>query len=198
MQLAPELLPYEHKVVTEVALCLGTQNTTLSTPESKREVTRLCANATALALYHMDIDRVRYMLAAYHRVRLAKIQRWAYYFMTVKGEQEAVTRMCAEEQEFWRGYLALKGGHLYTSTLSRLPPAEAALSVETERLLGTGPALRRHVYVRVLAPDLGDLPPPQWSTNQNTVTLGEGEGKIISYAWPGLSDLVNQGKVELG
>lgn len=71
------------------------------------------------SLYQMDIDRVKFTIASYLRVRLAKIKEQVMFLLPAKGVKNPL--LSVQEQRFAERYKDLKFMHFNSSGLSQLP-----------------------------------------------------------------------------
>jgi GINS complex subunit 4 len=110
---APEVLPYAE---AEVALLL--EKMAIQEEASHEGATSSVANAFLHAVYMMEISRLRFLLNAYLRTRLHKIEQHALYFATHEAERDA--RLSPAEQAYVRSFRDLVAGHFDASFLGRL------------------------------------------------------------------------------
>jgi GINS complex subunit 4 len=98
------------------------------------------------ALYSTDVDRVRYLLAAYLRCRLFKIRNHAAHLWTLTELRR--TRLSKEENEFLREIIEAQFGHWKMSGLAALPKEYGVESVVKDPEVRRGPSLRSYVLAR--------------------------------------------------
>lgn len=65
---APELLEFQADVVRDLAATLDAQAKSLAEPDARR-------GPFVQGLYQLDVDRVKFIVAAYLRTRLGKVRR---------------------------------------------------------------------------------------------------------------------------
>ena len=75
---SPELLYYESDVVEEVKAAVDARQEKLNELNRSSEMQFLCA------LLQMELDRINFVLHAYHRCRLKKLEKYATYIITSK------------------------------------------------------------------------------------------------------------------
>ena len=69
-------------------------------------------------IYQMDLDRVKYVLTDYLRVRLKKIQRFVFF---LTSSNELLGRLSKAEVKFAKTYLKIAMGHFEKSVLQHIP-----------------------------------------------------------------------------
>lgn len=204
---APEVLPFPTALVEGLQSMLKEQEEAVAAmPTSGPDA----VNPAISTGYHMDIQRVRFLLAAYHRTRLLKvrrssswcahdphsprrlqIQRWALH---VTSEPELTARLSRHEKGFAREFLRVRHGHLQDSVLAHLAPAYRAL-VGHERGVLDGPPLGTHVAALPLE-DLGEVVlGGGGEEGGEPMDMPQGQAKILPYA--SVRDLLLAGKLRL-
>jgi len=102
-------------------------------------------------LYQMDLDRIRFVIADYHRIRLDKIQRFARSLLM--GD-DASSALSPAEHQFAERFISLEDALFHDSLLRHLPDA---LQSPTEEMVGAPGRARptmerpdpdRHVFCR--------------------------------------------------
>lgn len=90
----------------------------------------------------MELERIKYVLRCYLKLRLKKLQRFAMYVV----DRDLFDRLSPQESEFITNYCDLLGDHLSKMFLCQLPdrlqPLNDAQMIEQ-------PPLDRHVFVYV-------------------------------------------------
>eukprot|EP01094_Clydonella_sp_ATCC50884_P028683 TRINITY_DN8686_c0_g1_i1.p1 TRINITY_DN8686_c0_g1~~TRINITY_DN8686_c0_g1_i1.p1 ORF type:complete len:195 (+),score=80.59 TRINITY_DN8686_c0_g1_i1:208-792(+) len=138
---APEILPFETQVVTEVRSLLSNQEQVIADLASSD-------NFTSNVL-QMELDRVRYCLSSYLRCRLVKIEKFSHLI----DEDEEVQELLAEEEVVYaRKFSRLVHRHLKSSFLDALPRPFAG----TRDLPVLSVDVDKHVLC-VVAEDIGDV-----------------------------------------
>lgn len=139
---APELLKCETELVNLVGRAVEAQEETLSIePQNPQE------HFTG-RLYQLDLDRVKYLLAAYLRTRLLKIQSQIMQIVTY----DLTEILSPEEYEFAEKYYSIKRNHFTKSFLKELPGNLRELNQKQPgelKDMNEGPDLRKFVFVRV-------------------------------------------------
>ncbi|PVD29492.1 hypothetical protein C0Q70_08743 [Pomacea canaliculata] len=101
-----------------------------------------------ISLHRMEIDRVRFVISSYLRLRLSKIEKFTSYSFEKeekRGENQAPLLSEAEE-EFAKRYLESIKGHFNTLALRHMPPIMQSMEKE---LAGVKPNLDSYVFLRV-------------------------------------------------
>lgn len=85
---SPELLYYETDVVADVKLAIEDRQTRLNElRQNTRDLTFLCT------LLQMELERIKFVVHSYHRVRLKKLEKYAIHIITAKQ-----TDRCSEAE----------------------------------------------------------------------------------------------------
>lgn len=109
-RVAPELQPYNATLVTEISeLCATLEQIILGLSEPRQQISR-----EALV---MDLSRVQYLLRAYHRTRLRKIEKHALHYC----DGEPMELMSDKEREWALNYVLMWGRHMTQSVTRHLP-----------------------------------------------------------------------------
>jgi len=136
-------------------------------------------------LYHVDLSRVRFALAAYARARLGKIIAQA-------GHVDR-DRLGPAEARFLDRFNDLVAKHHEHALLRDLPPEATEDLVDIPAAASATPPMDAFVFVNVVADDLGDV--PVGVTDHDTSELTKGDTYVLPYAR--VKDLVLDGQVEL-
>ena len=107
-----------------------------------------CATPEAQARAHvheLELARVRYVLRAYLRRRLAKLERYAFFALASQLDERLLS---PAERAFVRQYAELLGAHLRRAFLAQLPPALQSL---TDRPMVTAPVSYFNYYYYYLS-----------------------------------------------
>jgi len=170
-KLAPDILPYESGVVQRVR-----KNCVAQT--RPKELKRGAEDLHALRehLYELDEERVRYRLAEYWRVRLAKIQNYSIH---VLSDPALLMRLSPFEQQFAKGYSDLLEKHLAENVANLLPPPCSSLLFELDEespSIVPRPNLGVHVIAQILEPDFGVL-----SADDDASNYEVGSAVVVQY-----------------
>lgn len=179
---SPELLPFQDEVVTDLSQALKEQQEILDS------ATFAVSDLGFAALYQMEVDRVRYLLASYHRVRLAKLKKFVMYILSSRDVFEG--RLSAQEKTFVTRYADLKEAHFRASALDQLDDRLRSLD-EPEMI--SEPNMGEWVFCRVLK-DQEDFIPADAPTSE-PITMNRGDSLVIKYS--AIRSLLADGAVEL-
>lgn len=176
---SPELLPFATELVGSLTEMMKIQEVEVAKLDAHKMI-------AAIALgYQLDIQRMRYLIAAYLRTRLLKIQRWATHLIS---DADMKSRLSPAELDFAKSFVATRMGHLQASVLNHLPVVYRALVGEEASVL-EGPDLNTHVTAWPLE-NLGDI-----MLDDEPMDMPAGRAKILSYRH--VRDYVAAGKVRL-
>ena len=145
-------------------------------------------------IYHAELNRVRFMLRAYYRTRLFKIEQ---HVVHVVKEDDVFARLSAEEQEYAKNYTNMVEEH-FGSVLGQLPERYTSMlqqieEEETEFDMVPEPNLDKHVFCRVKE-DRGDfiIDPDD---PENTLDLVHNDIIMVRYRF--IKALLEEDAVEL-
>lgn len=153
-RLSPEVLPYEHDLVSRVRDALARHDAAAADLErahgdAAKPATVACAAA---------MSRCKYLLAAYHRARLHKVEACAAALLDTPGALDGnggAALLSPAEAAHARDYFLVTGRHLKQAAARRLPPQFDSLvrqsAASSGRDMVSGPNLDVHVVVRALA-----------------------------------------------
>eukprot|EP01104_Vermistella_antarctica_P006271 TRINITY_DN16988_c0_g1_i1.p1 TRINITY_DN16988_c0_g1~~TRINITY_DN16988_c0_g1_i1.p1 ORF type:complete len:215 (-),score=30.66 TRINITY_DN16988_c0_g1_i1:151-795(-) len=172
---APELLPFASDVVPYFHDKVQEQEDQLAGLNPEDESDRICS-----AFIQMEINRVRYLLRAYLRARLSKIEQ--FHSFLLNGDQD---RLSEEEANFLEGYSTLVGSHLGTSVLDKLPEKHRSVDDVATR----GPDMNKHMICRIRKNFEGFV------VKGEAIDLVRNQLFVIRYSL--IRDLLEDGVVEL-
>ena len=124
---APALLPFKRVAFARLKRVMDARVREAERKEARQAAasltpTQLTRNEMRAAALQMDIDRVRYVLAAYVRARLRKVERFAQHLLEQRalGKVDASALLCDAEWEHAERYESLRVASLKRSVVSRL------------------------------------------------------------------------------
>lgn len=175
---SPEILPYKQDVVNETKAALEAAEDLIDVATGEREtdengvVTASDSDRLIQHIQEMEVERVRYLLVLYHRVRLAKIEKFLLNIDRERisaashagepslssaslsqpdGAEPAATgiigRLSDGEKVFAFRLAHATKQHLASSLMNRLPPTHKKLPQEA--LVDEGSALDKFVFLSV-------------------------------------------------
>lgn len=182
----PELLPYETRVVESVMKSLRAQWALISA----RQAQWTGRDSYMRDLLSMEADRVGYMLKAYLRVRLFKIQKFARHYLLTSFHL-----LSLPEQNFARNLLQISDEGFKSMFLRHLPQEDDYFQSLTAREDPGGdmvrrPDLDRAVFIHVNEP-IGSIS----VGGDETATLEKDRNYIARYDL--VRDLLVDGRINL-
>eukprot|EP01095_Lingulamoeba_sp_RSL-Kostka_P004060 TRINITY_DN1514_c0_g1_i1.p1 TRINITY_DN1514_c0_g1~~TRINITY_DN1514_c0_g1_i1.p1 ORF type:complete len:195 (-),score=47.60 TRINITY_DN1514_c0_g1_i1:54-638(-) len=177
---APELLQYESELIEDIQDELRLNDEKLQIDEEDGNgFSRLEKN---LLLLHYD--RVKYILTAYLRVRLKKIEK---YIQTILKTEELLDLLSDKEKNFAEQYALMIENHFKKIVLNKLP--EDLQSLTNDDMLPL-PNLETHIICRVKE-DIGEF------LLDNGVTIEMDKNNIMIIKYKSIQGLFLQDRVEL-
>lgn len=192
---APELLPFEADLVSRVTEQVEHQEGTVSSARAAAAAGSGAGADDLMAhIYHAELNRVRFLLRAYYRTRLFKIERNAVH---VLKEPEVLERLSEQEREYATNYANAVEEH-FGAALGQMPDRYASMLQQIEEEDGEwdmvpSPNLDAHVFARVRE-DRGEfiIDPDD---PENTMDLTQGDILMIRYRL--IKRLLEEGGVDL-
>ncbi|KAL9936112.1 hypothetical protein V8E36_004954 [Tilletia maclaganii] len=189
---APDLLQWKGDVVESVIDQIEQQVTILDSlsadPSTSQE------EHFRLSLVQLDVERARWLLKAYLRTRLRKIETFAKHIISNPNTQH---RLSDVELGYVKKYNELQTAHLTASVLSYLPASMRGLADNVAGLSG-GPSGNM-----VVQPDLDEPAFIRCRRDCGQLRLPDGEmvelvqGSIHLLRYSSVQYLVEQGRVEM-
>ena len=126
---APELLPFEADLVSRVTEQVEHQEGTVSSARAAAAAGSGAGADDLMAhIYHAELNRVRFLLRAYYRTRLFKIERNAVH---VLKEPEVLERLSEQEREYATNYANAVEEH-FGAALGQMPDRYASMLQQIE------------------------------------------------------------------
>lgn len=176
-KMAPEILPYASDLVMELT----------SRVEDRQDMIDETEEAFDAIIYQMEADRIKYVLTAYLRTRIRKIQRFVFH---VTSSSEFLNRLSPAEYKFAKNFLDLLGKHFDKSVLQLIPKRFRNLDEAAKAM--PRPNLDNFVFCNVNR-DIGEIS-LGGLTNQ-IVDLVQGDTYILKYR--DIRSFVEDGSVRL-
>ncbi|KAL2920042.1 GINS complex subunit [Polyrhizophydium stewartii] len=142
---APELLPFQHNTVAALRDILEKQQDELDSREFSTP-----DDAFIKYVSQLELERIRFVLRSYMRIRLRKIERFSQYLVT---DPEQRFKLSDAELDFAEGFQHLVGTYHRQSFLDMLPADMQAL--DDPEMIGR-PPMKNAVFCRVNQ-DVGEL-----------------------------------------
>ncbi|KAK9826391.1 hypothetical protein WJX81_006951 [Elliptochloris bilobata] len=187
-KVAPELLDYQGDLVTRVEELIKHQETLLADAEQTPvgELVRL--------MRAQSLTRARYLLRAYLRTRLLKLERFC---VSVLNDPAKLDQLSPAENQYAQDYFYEEGRGVKEAVLQHMPEnfqsvlkQHSKLSLEKDIM--PAPNLDAYVFVRVLA-DCGQV--AMDAAGDETVELSEGDLLVTRYR--GIRDLLRDKWLQL-
>mmetsp|Transcript_60183 Transcript_60183/g.130518 ORF Transcript_60183/g.130518 Transcript_60183/m.130518 type:complete len:235 (+) Transcript_60183:58-762(+) len=163
---APEVLPFDGEVVENLSEVVEFVSETL---EDERAEEIQDPNDPDCSLRRMDLERVKYVLRDYLRIRLWKLSQWPQHYLEPNN-----LRFLSDAERLWlREFWDVKKEFLDHRLLKALPLPKQGLSDTIDLLdMVRRPALDKHVYARILG-DVGPVEIPPSFTQDSSGSLPE-------------------------
>ncbi|KAH6561731.1 hypothetical protein BASA50_000503 [Batrachochytrium salamandrivorans] len=176
---APVLLPYQHKMVEELRSITETQQ-----EELHSRYMASAASNFARFICGLELERIKFVLRSYLRLRLTKIQKTTNYLLS-----DPELRMCMSDEEllFAERFQNLVDTYHRASYIGQLP--KTFQSLENDEML-MKPNLDDAVFCRVTQ-DVGDLQ----INDMETVLMKKDQMYLLRYSK--IRPLVEDNKVDL-
>lgn len=179
---APELLRFATEAVEQLSEVVEYVAEGLEEERANGEAEPGGGDACLYLLRCTDMDRVKYLLRDYLRIRLWKIRRYPQHYL----EPTSNELLSKAEREFLRNYWQLKSQYLDHKMLCALPEIKQKLDDQVDMLdMTRRPGLDKHVYVRIegdvdpidITPSAGQTP----SSQRSSLSLNRGETYLLRY-----------------
>ncbi|KAG6599762.1 DNA replication complex GINS protein SLD5 [Phytophthora cinnamomi] len=123
---APEILPYNEEMVTEMLEQVRNQQEYVdSVYEDRAQLTE--EKSFVNKLYQMEIDRLRYMVSSYLRTRLRKIEKFAVHILS---DPVRTQRLSLKERNFAQQFVLLCESHVNELALNKFADEHRSLTAE--------------------------------------------------------------------
>eukprot|EP00948_MAST-09A_sp_MAST-9A-sp1_P000049 g49.t1 len=178
---SPEIQPFKQGLV---ALVQGLLENNQAIIHEEFNKSKGVDEAFTASIYQMEVDRIRFLLAAYLRARLAKIEASA---SLIDSSDELRSRLGPKEKRYLDQYLSIYERHLDNSVLNSLSKKIQNLA---EIPIPT-PDLNKHVFCKVLK-TIGEV---RVERTDEPITLEEGQIYLMRYE--SIKKFLRDGDVEL-
>lgn len=159
---APELLPFKTTVVENLSEVIEFVGEDLD--EERADEEDADPNDPSLMLRSAELERVRYVIRDYLRIRLWKLTQWPQHYM----ERDNMVLLSDAERNFLREYWHNKKKFFESRLLGALPPSKQGLDEKADLMdMVRRPYLSKFVYARVIG-DLGPIQVPQSLTQDSS------------------------------
>ncbi|XP_070500856.1 DNA replication complex GINS protein SLD5 [Chironomus tepperi] len=174
---APDILPYQSEMIE---LMMGQ----LSHMEENLQA--IPSNDFRKIAHKMELERIKFIIAAYLRCRLQKIEDFTQYIISEEMKRSAENKRLSEaETKFAEDYFESIEKHFQQLALRHIPPQQDDVSKRIIR-----PNLMSNVFIKVIK-SCGVVV----NTNDEEVDLSENSIHMLPYQL--VCELVNKGDVIL-
>jgi len=144
-----------------------------------------------LRLQQVEIERIRFVLRAYLRTRIKKIEECVQYYL--RDEHQSI--MTENELAYAKRFSEMVEKHFHNSVLNDIPETLRALDTKTEEIdMVPVPKENAHVFIRVKE-EIGDyIVDP---ANEEDTTIPLEKDNVLMIAYSSVRPLVKSHKVEL-
>ncbi|KIK80575.1 hypothetical protein PAXRUDRAFT_158300 [Paxillus rubicundulus Ve08.2h10] len=184
---APDILPTEEDLLSRLLDHIRSQSETVqllrSDPSSSEE------EHFRIMLAQTEVERVKFVVRSYLRIRLFKIEKFARYIMT---NPEVQQRLSESEVDHARRFARLTDQHFYHSVLQSLPESQQTLDDQPPFVpsMVTEPDKTRAVFAHAR-----QNCPPVRLPDGTALKMQKGHISLTPYSV--VEQLVTRGEVEL-
>lgn len=182
-KLSPEILPNKMEYVD----CMLEQ-----IKQMEENIEKLRKDDIRIEIHRMEIERIRYVITSYLRIRVEKIEKFGLDIIQQDAERSTENAyLSPDETSYARSYLKSIDNH-FDKYLSLLPPNLRTLE-DSKKLIR--PDLNSYVFIRS-AKDVANVYIKDMSENkEDEFVLDEGSQHILPYE--SIAEFVKNGDVEL-
>jgi GINS complex subunit 4 len=188
---SPELLPFAAEAVDQVSILVRSQHDVVADADSPR-------HKDMRDIVQLDADRAEFIIKAYLRIRLVKIQKYASYYIEKESH-----KLSPSERTFAIKLVSIQAAHFKSSFLHCLPPNDDFQSISNPNDISgnmlASPDLSCFVFINVLNDNEPHLSSHNivcgTKTNTYTLTLNKGSSYLVKYA--DVRGLLEQSKIIL-
>ncbi|KAL8592132.1 hypothetical protein ACOMHN_033503 [Nucella lapillus] len=148
-----------------------------------------------VSLHRMEVDRIRFIVASYLRLRLQKIEKYTNHVLWREDQKQENDEplMSDAEREFARKFQAARKGHFDTLALKHMPPNMQSAEKE---MTGVKPKLDSYIFLRVNENTENVLVEEDTlEAGEEIIDMEKGDQHIIRYK--PIASLVHSGAVSL-
>jgi len=192
---APELLPFNERVVCNISEVIEFVGEEIDQDRMEEDQD---PNDPDIALRSKDLERVKYVLRDYLRIRLWKLAQWPQHYL----ERNNITLLSDAERTFLREHWHHKKMFFESRLLAALPPSKQSLDDKIDLLdMVRRPPVDKYIYARIME-EVGELDVPATtltqqetqSSRRESVTKGHTYLLHYSVIRPFLIDPVHAGE----
>lgn len=176
---AVQLLPYEEAIVDMVMSQLVHMEDNLASTNK---------NDMLYIAHRMEVERIRYVLASYHRCRLQKIEEYTFHILEEESKRpEGDKRLSAGESQFATDFYKSMESHFNQLAVRHMPQNHQ----DDEHVRRVVPNVDGHVFIRAKESVA------EFSISADHETINIAAGSIHMFKYRNVEPLVLEGIVEL-
>uniref|UniRef100_A0A8D8KZC8 DNA replication complex GINS protein SLD5 n=2 Tax=Culex pipiens TaxID=7175 RepID=A0A8D8KZC8_CULPI len=176
---AVQILPYEEPIVDMVLSQLVYMEENLASTNK---------NEMLYIAHRMEVERIRYLLASYHRCRLQKIEEYTFHILDEESKRAAgEKRLSAGELQFATDFYKSVESHFHQVAVRHMPRS----CQDDENIRKVVPNLDSHVFVRAKENVA------EFSISADHETINVAAGSVHMFKYRDVEPLVLEGIVEL-
>lgn len=176
---AVQVLPYEEAIVDMVMSQLVYMEENLANTNK---------NEMLYIAHRMEVERIRYVLASYHRCRLQKIEEYTFHILEEEAKRPPdAKRLSAGEQRFATDFYKSVEGHFHQLAVRHMPQNHQ----DDEQVRKVSPNVDSHVFIRAKE-NVADF---AISADHEMINIAA--GSIHMFKYRDVEPLVLEGLVEL-
>ncbi|XP_055550640.1 DNA replication complex GINS protein SLD5 [Wyeomyia smithii] len=176
---AAQILPYEEAIVDMVMSQLVYMEENLASTNK---------NEMLYITHRMEVERIRYVLASYHRCRLQKIEEYAYHILQEESKRPPnAKRLSAGEQRFAADFYESVENHFNQLAVRHMPQNHQ----HDEHVRKVVPNVDCHVFIRAKE-NVADF---AISADHETINIAA--GSIHMFKYRDVEPLLLEGLIEL-
>lgn len=138
--------------------------------------------------HRMEVERIRYIVASYHRCRLQKIEEYAYHILEEESKRTANNkRLSAGELQFATDFYNGMENHFYQLAVRHIPQNHQ----KDEHLRKVSPNMDSYVFIRAKENVA------EFSISANHEMINIAAGSIHMFKYRDVEPLVLEGIVDL-
>lgn len=178
---SPEILPHKFDLVD----CMLQQINHM-----EENMKRLKRDDLRLMVHRMELDRIRFLISSYLRIRLEKIERYTIHILSEEaGREPDEAYLTPEELRFAKDYLGSVENLFKTVALQHMPTSFQGFEIDK---VSTKPNMHTHVFLRANERITGIVLP---GVVDEEIDFEAGSQHIIQYN--AVANLVKSGAVQL-
>lgn len=144
-----------------------------------------------VSIHRMEVDRIRYILSSYLRLRLQKIEQYARHLLEEANLDDGKSKMSAEETQYAKEFVQSYDTHLHQVALRHMPPNLQA--VDASKMM-VKPNIDSYVFLQANK-EIEGIDVDMGSVESEIVTLDKNSQHLVKYR--PVANLIESGDVSL-